>query len=577
MYAAVELELEKGTANLEGGKDAFLLRLAEVLNEKHSASLRPADSPYGEALVYVVAGLILGSADGSIPDELYVGPFVLEEAQAEAVDFAEEDPFGSKPIGFYTWRPVLKRIFTRDRWFQREFDSEDDEEFRIALALTDAVASDGALREQHEYVVNTYARLTNPLAGETVSDYVSVVPDPGKALVDSAAFDAAREKLAGEGQTFALFPASRSKEVDLYDKLQGFQLLGGNLMDVLIEEIQAGRMTLKPDRSSGWYEYQQYALEALLTPDKLPEGKKLIMDERYRERLEEAFRSMLTQTRETDLKILKRSAEIHEIRPEVEVSIRPQFNAEPIPTYYLRVARGYGFLRSVLENALGERPAEIYGLREGGAAADVLDEELASIQELYYGLYVETCANIGLIPDLEAGEVEDPAGAARAGERWLGDWKGDPLMSQDIRVIVPIGPTGDGRLDCWAVLGVRPINIVVSYEEKPVVSTDAPVELIVNYEPQNYSVLIPVFAEVILPTEVPLTRDEFRAVCDAYDNKEDIIEALETGAGRTGPSLGLSGTTKIIIIAAAALCLVVAVALFGLVIFLVLRRRKRRK
>jgi hypothetical protein len=576
MYAAVELELENGTANIEEGKDAFLLRLAEVLNKKYKASLKPADSPYREALIYVVAGLVLGSEDGSVPDALDVEPFILEEARAEAVDFVEEDPLRSKPIGFYTWRPELERIFTRDRWLQRKFKSDDDDEFRVALALADAVASDGALRAQHEYVVNTYSRLTNPLASETVGDYISVVPYPAKALVDSAAFDAARDELAGEGRTFALFPASRSKEVDLCNKLQGFPLLGGNLMDILIEEIQAGRMTLKPDRSSGWYEYQQYALEALLTPDKLPEGKKLIMDKRYRERLEEAFRSMLTQARETHVKSLDLALEAG-AEPEMEVYVSPQFNAEPIPTYYLRVARGYGFLRGVLETALGGRLAETYGLREEGTAADVLDAELAAIQELYYGLYLETCANIGLIPDLDTGEVENPVAAARAADEWLGGWRNDALMSQDIRVIVPIGPTGDGRLDCWAVLGVRPINIVVSYEEKPVVSTDAPVELMVSYLSRDYSVLVPVFAEVILPTEEPLTRDEFRAVCDEYENKEDIIKALESGAGGTGPNLGPGGMTKVIVIAAAALCVVIAVALIGLVIFLVLSRRKRRK
>lgn len=576
MYAAVELELENGTAKLEGGKDAFLLGLAEVLNEKYKASLKPADSPYRSALVYVVAGLILGSEDGSVPDGLNVEPFILKEARAEAAAFVKDDPLRSKPIGFYTWRPELERIFTRDRWLQRKFDSEKDNEFRVALALADAVASDAGLAEQHEYVVNTYSRLTNPLASETVSDYVSAVSDPAKALVDSAAFDAARGTLAGEDRSFALFPASRSKEVDLCNKLQGFPLLGGNLMDILIEEIQAGRMTLKPDRSSGWYQYQQYALEALLTPDKLPEGRKLLMDKRYRERLEEAFRSMLTQARETHVKSLDLAKEAT-AEPEMEVYIHPQFNAEPIPTYYIRVARGYGFLRSVLDTALGERLADAYGLREEGTADEVLDAELAAIQELYYGLYLETCANIGLIPDLESGEVEDPAGAARAAERWLGDWEGDPLMSRDIRVIVPIGPNGDGRLDCWAVLGVRPINIIVAYEEEPVVSTEAPVELIVNYAPRSYSVLVPVFAEVILPTEEPLTRDEFRAVCDAYNNKDDIIEALESGAGGTGPSPGPGGTTKIIVIAAAALCLIVVVTLIGLVIFLVLRRRRKRK
>jgi hypothetical protein len=572
MYAAVELELENGTANLEGGKDAFLLRLAEVLNGKYKASLKPADSPYRSALVYVVTSLVLGSRDGTVPDKLNLNPIILEEARAEADKFVRGDPLRSKPIGFYTWRPELSRIFTRDRWLQRKFDSGDDGEFKIALALADAVASDAALREQHGYLVETYSRLTNPLAGETVGDYVSAVPDPAKALVDPAAFKAAKEKLAGEGRTFALFPASRSKEVDLCNKLEGFPLLEGNLMDILIDEIQAGRLTLKPDRSSGWYEYQQYALEALLTPDKLPEGKKLIMDKRYRERLEDAFRSMLTQARETHVK----SLDIAEAgaEPEIEIDVRPALNAEPIPAYYLRVARGYGFLRSVLDNAIGERIAETYGLRENGTAVDALDAELAAIQDLYYGFYLETCANIGLIPDLEAGEVEDPVAAARAAERWLGGWRDDPLMSQDIRVIVPIGPTGDGRLDCWAVLGVRPINIVVSYEEKPAVSTDAPVELMVNYLSRDYSVLVPVFAEVILPTEEPLTRDEFRDVCDRYDNKEEIIEALEEGAG-LGPSPGPGGTAKIIVIAAAALCFVIAVALIGLVIFLVFARRRR--
>jgi hypothetical protein len=572
MYAAVELELENGTAKLRGGKEAFLLALAEVLNEKYKASLKPADSPYRSALVYVVTALVLGSRDGTVPDELNLNPIILEEARAGADKFVRGDPLRSKPIGFYTWRPELSRIFTRDRWLQRKFYSEDDGELKTALALADAVTSDAALREQHDYVVETYSRLTNPFAGETVGDYISAVPDPAKALVDPAAFKAAKEKLAGEGRTFALFPASRSREVDLCNKLEGFPLLEGNLMDVLIDEIQAGRLTLEPDRSSGWYEYQQYALEALLTPDKLPEGKKLIMDKRYRERLEEAFRSMLTQARETHVK----SLDIAEAgaEPEIEIDVRPAFSAEPIPTYYVRVARGYGFLRSVLGNAIGERIAETYGLRENGTAADALDAELAAIQELYYGFYLETCANIGLIPDLETGEVENPVAAVRAAEKWLGGWRDDPLMSQDIRVIVPIGPTGDGRLDCWAVLGVRPMNIVVSYGEEPSVLTEAPVELIVNYAPKSYSILVPVFAEVILPAEEPLTRDEFRNVCDRYDNKKDIIEALEEGAG-PGPSPGPGGTTKIIVIAAAALCLVIAVALIGLVIFLVFARRRR--
>jgi hypothetical protein len=40
---------------------------------------------------------------------------------------------------------------------------------------------------------------------------------------------------------------------------------------------------------------------------------------------------------------------------------------------------------------------------------------------------------------------------------------------------------------------------------------------------------MPVFAEVITPGNVPLSDEEFRAVCDKYKSVESIVTALESG------------------------------------------------
>jgi len=583
-YAAVELQLEQGLKSLEGGKVAFLKKLYQMLAYKEAQAADTAKDAYHQALVFATAGLILSSPDGAPPQELNISKALLKEAQTK-IDQFRKKPLYSKPLGFYNWSPELQTIFTRDRFLMSKLDTSKIDELALALALTDAVTSDTVLASQHDFVVNLYSRLTNPPSVLSTMEIKNIALDCAGILADSAKLEQLQAKLNPNENTppqlFALFPPSRSKEVDLANKMQGIPLLKGNLMDLLIQYIKEGKISLAPTADSGWYEYQQFALECFLRPQDTPEGDKLTMNEGYIKRLEEAFRSMLTQARETHIKQLDYGKETTAMPPQFEVEVSPNLLLEPMPTYYLRVAQGYGFLNWVLESNLGkETLTKMYGLREKGKAEENLDQELASIRELFYGFYLEACMDIGLTPEPLTDKSIDPRKAIERAEKWLTDWRSDPLMAQDIRVIVPMGPTGEDSLNCWCVLGIRPIIVNVYYQNAPTVTCDNPsAKLNVSYSSQTYSILVPVFAEVVVPGETPYTREEFRALCDKYQTKEKIVKALEKGEGLSsnptdsplegGFFRGLPGWLVIVV------SVVMGLLVAGVAVGLLMKRRKK--
>src|SRR6185436_11912139 len=103
---------------------------------------------------------------------------------------------------------------------------------------------------------------------------------------------------------------------------------------------------------SGWYDYQIYALETLLLPERGPESEHLLLTAGYKKKLIETFKSILIQTRETHLKQLDVgvAASSASIEP---IDAYPLHAAEPFPTFYLRTGRGYRFVRTFLQAALG--------------------------------------------------------------------------------------------------------------------------------------------------------------------------------------------------------------------------------
>lgn len=486
LIAAVELAAQAGAGGF-AGKAALLARLAAALGT-------------GPAAPIAAAARDLGS--GVKP------PAPIADAAARLVADFLADERTSKPLGFYTWSPALESVFRQDRFLQREF--PDPTAFLHAARTLHA---DPALRTGYHAWMSLGERLTNPFTR----------PDLRRAL---AALDAGREPAFERGTAFA--PPSESPEGALVKRLFADRPVpeGFNLADRLIAEIRKGGVDLSPAAASGWYDRVAWSLETLADPSRGPEAAKLELSASYREALEALFKGILALARESHVKQLEEPmAGCGPPRPK----FRPVLTVEPLPTHYLRRAKGYAFVRGVLETAFGG--AALRGLRRLTASGPVdvpLDDELAGIERLFLGAHAAACAEIGLAP--EGGSAADFAG-------WAADR--DPDLGQDNRMMVPVFfDVERRRTKVWAFLGWRSRPLVASFAKPPKVEVLGSAEKRgwfgfgakpaapepVEFESARYSLAYPVTAEVYVSTR--LNREEFRAHCDRYRTPDQILSHL---------------------------------------------------
>jgi len=578
MYSAIELSLDKGIGTMKGGRQEMLKEIITELKSKLESKSGRAKDAYKDALIFITTAYILG---GNTADNLDIPKDIVREAKKDADNFIKNDPYSSKPIGFYTWTEELMFIFRRDRYLQKLLDPNKSDEFAMALALSSVIGSTENTKLKVSFIIDFFRHLTNPTRFSSPIDYITVFDNCDKVLNDATLFNEAQRKAIEKKMLFAFAPPSRSKEVDLMNSLTSISGKGG-LMGELIKAIKEGRISLKPDENNGWYQYQQFALECLLKFDETDEARKINIDDKYRKRLESAFAVMLTQARETHVKTLEKGVTMAEPPEErvIEIDVSPEFTIEPIATYYLRVARGYRFLEGVLNQYLDDEWTTLKPLYNGKESTETLKTHLKYIKNLFYGFYLESCVNIGIEPELEKDEItDDMRGVINQAKRYLTFWQdplsGDPLMGEDIRVIVPVGRTEGGIL-CWAVLGVQPIVFNVSYENKPKVLTKTHgVKLEVNYETSTYTLLIPEFTEVIMRADEILTRDEFRKICDECKTADKIRSALEKYKGsskKKGLMDMMGGSIPILPIS-----IIGGLIVIGIIVFLLLRSRRKKK
>ena len=320
LYAAVELAAQKGAGTF-AGKQAMLRAVAEALAGASAGH-------FGNVRGTVMAGAQLGGLPplGSTD--------VRAEVQATVTEFMG-DPLRSKPLGFYTWSGDLSAIFQQDRMLQGELKGE---EGIAALARILHHERRGA-RKAYEQMLTLAERLTNPLSKDDLRPLLK--------QLDEGTLEAPADKVH-------FLPPSRSQEADLVMKLYGNRPIpeGFSLVDEMIARIRAGRLALKPTERSGWYDYQTWALEPLVIPEKMPEAEHLQLDDSYRKQLLELFRSLIALTRETHVKQLE-IVETGAAAPgwETVIPIDPGLSVEPLATYYLRRAQSYRFVRDTWRNA----------------------------------------------------------------------------------------------------------------------------------------------------------------------------------------------------------------------------------
>ncbi len=519
-YAAIDLFTQREADRLGGGRQVFL----EGLLQKCLAD----DAK--EAAAFVADALQLSGAEPTLPPE------VAELANTMRMNFLA-DPYASKPIGFYTESEALQRVFRQNRFCQQNLPD------LFAPPMADAIASDIArllndstdLALAYDAILALQSRTTNPPGdGFTgLKDYTQKTPE--------------------QYSHIALFPPSGSKENALYRDIYGTpELPNENIMNRLIRAIQDGNVDLTPDENSGWYDYQVHALETLLVPERGQEGDKLLLSKAYKERLLEAFRTILTKQRELHVGHLyaEQSAESAPIPLEPTI-VTPDISLEPTATYYLRSARALRFLENAVTAILGESDYATITLANGAPLTKALPE----VAQLLYGLYFKVCDDIGMPLELLPDELTaDQIAQARANANtWLEAPGQDKTFAADVRYIVPVmADAGHTEVRYWMTTGIRIEKVKAEYVREPQFRLNG--EVLEDRYTQEYNGITLAPREFYLPVEefaeatgpsTPYTREEFHALCDAAGNREAIIHAVENG----GPSNPVSRRFVLFIVA----------------------------
>ena len=494
LYAAMDMYMAR---NDEVGVRSIELCVRQIMTELN---------PQGGAYAWLFAALEVGQ---------FVAP---EEHQRRppAVDgyvtAFMADGKQSTPVGFYTWNPQLQRTFQFLRYLQQPFTDRAGVPDTIARAL----AKNAQAREQYVLMLEFYAKLSNPFKGLSLGDLQG----------DASLAEIARSQRKDAVVSF--LPYSDAKETALFEGLYPMGVPeGANLMEDMIRAIRDGKLDLAPDADSGWYDWQLHALETLLLPKKGPENEKLLLTKKYKLRLVDAFKSMVTKTRETHIRQMGEA--VGSAMPMPEGALRPRLRVEPNPTYYLRIARSYSFLQTFLSAAV-ENLNHTPGWREDGHRGIPLGDELQNMRLLFYGLYFVSCEDIGLKSQLMPDENVDADYTRTLAATWLKDWHTDPDLSVDTRVAVPIYRMPGEYTRFWCTVGVRPIKLSAGYVRPP---SWRPVaggewEEVPGYklEGANWVILGDDFLEVQLPGDATLTREELHRACGTHATKQEIGQAL---------------------------------------------------
>ncbi|MBN2527821.1 MAG: hypothetical protein JXR76_15635 [Deltaproteobacteria bacterium] len=551
LYASIEEGVQLG-AEVDGeivfpAKQRFLLRLLDGLKSLQNTVDESANAHVENAIVHIGAALLLSKTPLELPSH-------LQDAARDVARQFQNTGIYSRPIGFYTWTQTLQQVFTQDRFlqnYQGEGDPWRDTEFGKFVAMGVVLQNDDELLAEYERILALYARLTNPNWDVAVNALWETTDDAlDLQHIDSVKSEFLRQREdASEdwncGPHMALFPGSKSKETMYFESLFCGDGAPANVdyMQTFIDAIIDGVLDLTPGPDSGWYDYQTWALETLLLPDRAPEASHLRLSEAYRRKLLETFKSILIQNRETHVKQLSYGVSESSDDISYEVDVYPLFQAEPFPTFYLRNARAYRFLDTWLTAILGESFLSARGrlTEDGKMSQRSLQEELRHWAALLYGLYFITADNVGMAKALLEEELLEYSETfcRETALNWLSTWQEDTDVLRDPRVIIPVQLDYErGNAIYWAVIGIKIIKAEAEFvkgylpkvrpcpedneECKDSYCTPA------DFVPHFYYMLMEESAEFRMPLSAnPPSRDEFRAICDEGSTAAEIVSSLE--------------------------------------------------
>jgi hypothetical protein len=497
LYAAVDIAAQKGAGSF-AGKAALLGGL----------SRRVVAAPLEEtAPSLLMAAGRLGGLSLDVP------PSRVAKVDELTTTFLRNE-LHSKPLGFYTWTKELEAIFRQDRLLQTELAEKD---FR---AVVEALRADADLRRTYEGYLALVSKLTNPFP-QNRRDLLPLLASQGKRVF--------------EPDEFTFFPPSKSHEGELFKKLDGIGPIPErfSLVDEMIKRIRSAQLKLEPTDESGWYDYQTWAHEPMVIPEKMPEAARLHLDEGYRRELLELFKGAQALARETHVKQLEipEATSSGRLRAPV-LTITPGLTVEPLASYYLRRARGYQFVRAAIEGVFGSVGlAQMRRLTMEGPLPDDLGTQLQEMESLFWGAYLTACRQIGLPPERALPDAARSGAHVERFAAWMKALDSDTDLGRDARMMVPVFCDGK-RTKVWVFLGWVSRYAVVDFETPPTAQAFDPAgrpvplggDVRVEFGAESHTLVYPVTAEVYV-TRL-LNRQEFRTLCDRYRTRSAILANL---------------------------------------------------
>jgi hypothetical protein len=288
-------------------------------------------------------------------------------------------------------------------------------------------------------------------------------------------------------KSLALHPsyisAAKDAEDDIIPSFEQIGLVG----KTAFEKVKASASGLLADESNFLEQVFSPAPAAVI--DDLTQGGRLSFTNTYKKRLEEAFHTKITAgTKERP----KGSAG--------EPAISPRFSVEPVPSYYLQMGDAFGGVERAMKKAA---------------------PLTRKMREFFYAMHVQSLHDVGLA---RRADSLPPA------DEFLRGWRALPEMDMDIRTVTPIGPADPKDLSAgtryWAVLGVEALTIEAAYDKKPLAAPlTKGAKADIGWTARRYAILVPVTAEFTAST--PVSSGKFRAICDRYKTKEEILAALK--------------------------------------------------
>ena len=504
LTAALEEHWFSGNSEPLQGDLGFLKRLATTL---------PPDS---RAAAYFAAGLELAG----IPI-----PATNEAAKKVFTNRYTSEVSLSEPAGIYLWNESLKQCYRINHFFQMEFDLDDNDWMQ---PVVQALQTDSSLAEDYRQIMNRWSRLSNTPSRLTILDLVN-----SSGVVELVRL---RRERNITSSAVSLFPPRFHREAVLGRKLfpLGYSV-EDDVLDAIARSIRQGQIDLRPTQTSGWHDYQSYALETVLAPQRGEESHSLLLSARYKRRRFELVQATITKSQE----IQSRQGDFMAstpVEPATDTNrFPPRLRLEPAPTYYLRMARAYRFLDTTLRELIAEpQLSQLHGLTAAGKRSLPLIQELKELQRLFYGCYVLSTEDLGMKLNVEESELSDVAECRRVAQGWLDQAGNDPDLALDARTLCTVADDNRRQItSALATLGVRICRLQASYipaappRVKGAESNEwLPLETTQLGE-STYLMPVDEVTSVKIRSDHVLTDREFQKLCDELVEREKILRRLQ--------------------------------------------------